>query len=200
MKIAVYGATGMVGADIVSEAMRRNHEVTAITRSGSAVEEAAAVAADLTDVATLQDIAATHDAVVLSIAPDRTGGSHDPYLAAHESIADATVPARVLVIGGAGALEVGGVQLKDLPDFPEEYKAEAITMGAILDSYRKSTTLDWTMLAPAPGIAPGERTGSYTLGLDTPAGSSITTADFAIAALDELENPRHRQQRFNAAN
>lgn len=199
MKIAVYGATGMVGAEIVAEAVRRNHEVTAVTRSGNAVEGAIAVAADLADLAALQDIAATHDAVVLSIAPDRTGGPHDPYLAAHRSIASATVPARVLVIGGAGALEVGGVHLKDLPDFPEEYKAEAVTMGAILDFYRQSTTLDWTMLAPAPVIAPGERTGSYTLGLDTPAGDRITTPDFAIVALEELENPRHRQQRFNAA-
>lgn len=96
MKIAVYGATGMVGADIVSEAIRRNHDVTAVTRSGRAVEGATAVAADLSDVATLQDIAATHDAIVLSIAPDRTGGSHGSFLAAHESIAAATDPARVL--------------------------------------------------------------------------------------------------------
>ncbi len=58
------------------------------------------------------------------------------------------------------------------------YKAEAATMGAILDSYRQSTTLEWTMLAPAPVITPGERTGSYTLG---------------------LEIPCHRRQRFNAA-
>lgn len=200
MKIAIYGATGMVGAEIASEAIRRNHEVTAITRAGNSVEGAVSVAADLSDVAAFEDIAATHDAIVLSVAPDRIGGSHDPYLTTHQNIAATTVPARVLVIGGAGALEVNGVQLKDLPVFPEVYKAEANTMSAVLDSYRQSTDLDWTMLAPAPVIAPGERTGSYTLGLDTPAGSSVTTPDFAIAALDELENPRHRRQRFNAAN
>ena len=34
MRIAVYGATGMVGSRIAAEAVRRGHEVTGVTRSG----------------------------------------------------------------------------------------------------------------------------------------------------------------------
>ncbi|MGX9899270.1 hypothetical protein ACW0JT_04070 [Arthrobacter sp. SA17] len=60
--------------------------------------------------------------------------------------------------------------------------------------------MDWTVLAPAPLIQPGERTGEYVTALDTPAGSQISTQDFAVAMLDEIENPKHRRTRFTAAN
>jgi putative NADH-flavin reductase len=48
-------------------------------------------------------------------------------------------------------------------------------------------------------IAPGERTGHYTLGLESPAGDSISAEDYAVALVDELEQPKHRRQRFTAA-
>lgn len=200
MKIAVYGATGMVGTEITSEALRRGHEVTAVTRGGTPVAQASPQAAELSDLDAFHRIATTHDAVVISVAPDRTGREHESYVESQRAIAAASVPARIFVIGGAGALEVDGVQLKDLPDFPEMYRPEATTMGRVLDAYRAAATLDWTMLAPAPEIGPGERTGSYTVGTNSPVGARISSQDFAVCALDELENPKHRNERFTAAN
>ena len=58
--------------------------------------------------------------------------------------------------------------------FPEEYKPEAKAFSQILDEYRASEGLNWTMLSPAFEIAPGERTGKYNTALDTPAGEFIT--------------------------
>ena len=49
MKIAVYGATGMVGSQVVNESLTRGHEVTAISRKGSEVAGAKSLAADLAD-------------------------------------------------------------------------------------------------------------------------------------------------------
>ena len=34
MKIAIYGASGMIGSRVAAEALSRGHEVTGITRSG----------------------------------------------------------------------------------------------------------------------------------------------------------------------
>ncbi|WP_105035260.1 NAD(P)-dependent oxidoreductase [Cryobacterium aureum] len=199
MKIAIYGATGMVGSQITAEALHRGHSVTAISRSGTAVNGATALAADLCDTAGYTAIAGEHDIVVLSVAPDRTGEPHDSFVAMHRAIIAAPSTSRLLVVGGAGALSVDGVQLKDTPGFPAEYHAEASTFSTVLDLYRASTDLDWTMLAPAPEIAPGDRTGHYVLGLDSPAGSEISTQDFAVAALDELETPAHERRRFTVA-
>ena len=59
--------------------------------------------------------------------------------------------------------------------------------------------MDWTYLSPAPVIAPGERTGSYRVELDTPAGDQISIPDYALALVDEIEQPAHVRQRFTVA-
>jgi putative NADH-flavin reductase len=108
---------------------------------------------------------------------------------------------RLLIVGGAGTLEIDGVRLLDSPDFPEAYKAEATTAATALAAVKEAPeTLDWTVLAPAPVIQPGERTGVYSTAKDTPAGNSISTQDYAVAMLDEIETPAHRRARFTAAN
>lgn len=53
-------------------------------------------------------------------------------------------------------------------------------------------------------IQPGERTGAFRLGKDTlltdgKGESRISAEDFAVALVDEVENPRHIRQRFTVA-
>ena len=86
----------------------------------------------------------------------------------------------------------------DSPEFPEEYKAEAQTFVEILNLYRNSD-LTWTMLSPSPAIVPGERTGNVTLGTDSPVGSAVSAENFAVAMIDEVENPQHVGTRFTVA-
>ena len=64
---------------------------------------------------------------------------------------------------------------------------------------RASSGLNWTYLSPAPEIAPGERTGRYVLGDDSPAGGSISAEDYAVALVDEIERPAHERRRFTVA-
>ncbi len=201
MKIAVYGATGMVGSQMVSEALTRGHEVTAVSRRGGDLAGAQVRAADLADEATFAAIAGEHDAVVLATGPSRTGGDHGEWLSAMQNAYSNASGTRLLVVGGAGALEINGTRLVDTPEFPEVYKAEARTLGAAYDAIMEAPAdLDWTMLAPAPVIQPGERTGTYSTAKDSPAGDSISSQDFAVAMLDEIERPTHRNARFTAAN
>jgi putative NADH-flavin reductase len=60
--------------------------------------------------------------------------------------------------------------------------------------------VDWTYLSPAPVIQPGERTGEYRVGLDSPVGDVISIEDYAVALVDEIENRAHVRQRFTVAN
>ena len=201
MKIAVYGATGMVGSQIVSESLSRGHEVTAISRTAGEVTGVRTRQADLADAGTFAEIADGHDVVVLATGPSRTGGDHEEWLTAMKTAYASADGTRLLVVGGAGALEINGTRLVDGPDFPEVYKAEALTLGAAYAAIKEAPVeLDWTMLAPAPEIQPGERTGKYNTAQDTPAGSSISTQDYAVAMLDEIERPAYRRARFTAAN
>ncbi|MCG3143480.1 MAG: hypothetical protein HONDAALG_00828 [Gammaproteobacteria bacterium] len=201
MKIAILGATGMVGSRLVAEAVRRGHQVIAASRSGGPAEGASsAVAMELGDTPKVVALIDASDATVIAIPPDRTGGSHELFLQAHRDLIAARPSGRFLIVGGAGALEVAGVPLKDSPGFPTAYLAEATTLATVLDLYRASKGLGWTMLAPAPAIAPGERTGRYRIGTDSPVGDSISAEDFVVAIVDELEEPAHGGTRFTVAN
>jgi putative NADH-flavin reductase len=110
---------------------------------------------------------------------------------------------RYLVVGGAGSLEVApGLRLVDTPEFPAEYKQEATKGGEFLGLLRQDQDLDWTFLSPAAVFGPGERTGRFRLGTDqllvNETGSSISYEDYAVALVDELENPKHSRARFTA--
>ena len=95
------------------------------------------------------------------------------------------------VVGGAGSLEVApGVQLMDMPGFPEAYKAEALQQREALDVVRASG-IDWTYLSPVAEISPGERTDHYRTGgdwllTDAEDRSFVSAEDYAVAVLDEL--------------
>ena len=198
MKIVVYGATGMVGSQVTQAALARGHEVTAVSRGGAELTGATARATDIADTDTFVALAADSDAVVVAIPPDRTGGPAEPMVEAHRRLIAAHPASRLLVVGGAGSLSVGDGLLVDAPGFPDAYKPEAKALVAILDDYRASIGLDWTIVSPSPVIAPGERTG-YVLGTDSPVGDSVTTSDFADAILDELETPSYKGRRFTVA-
>jgi putative NADH-flavin reductase len=192
MKIALFGATGMVGSRIAAEATDRGHEVTALSRS---------TGADMADAAAVREAATGHDVVVSATGPSRTGEPHEPWLASVSTLIENASDARVLFVGGAGSLlTADGTRLLDTDGFPDAYKAEATSGAAALDLFRAAPeAVDWTFVSPSPVIAPGERTGSYATALDTPAGDFVSAEDYAVALVDEIEQPQHRRQRFTVA-
>lgn len=198
-KIAIIGATGRAGSQLLEEALRRGHSVTAIARNTAKIGQRAGVLTrevDVADSAALQAAVAGHD-VVISAAHFST----IPADAIIDPVKKAGVK-RLLVVGGAGSLLLpGGGKVIDSPGFPEEYKAEASAGGVYLDTLRKEQDLDWTFLSPSAEFVEGERTGQFRLDQDdllvnAQGRSWISFADYAIAMLDEVEKPAHRRQRF----
>jgi len=199
MKIAIIGATGNAGSRLLEEALRRHHSVTAIARKASSLTPRDRLTAhdiDVHDSAALAQVLQGHDAVLSSgrfatitaadiIGPVRQAGIK-----------------RLLVVGGAGSLEVApGMALIDTPQFPAEYKAESGAGRNFLQELRQETELDWSFLSPSALFIPGERTGVFRLGQDqlltaADGKSWISMEDYAIAMLDETEKPAHIRQRF----
>ena len=202
MKIAVYGATGMIGSRVVAEALERGHEVIGVTRSGGDLPAGAkAVQGSAGDAELTARIAAEADVVLSAIGPSRTGGDRREFLAHLANLAKTLGGKRILVVGGAGSLLVGDQRLVDTPGFPDIYKAEALIAAEALEYFRGlGDEVDWTFISPAPVIAPGERTGVFTLGTDSPAGDAVSAEDFAVALIDEIEKPAHVRRRFTLAN
>jgi putative NADH-flavin reductase len=109
---------------------------------------------------------------------------------------------RLLFVGGAGSLEVKpGVQSVDLPEFPKEWKQGALATREALNLLRKEAGLEWSFLSPSADISPGQRTGKFRLGTyqmlkDANGQSRISTQDYAMAMINEVEKPAHIRQRF----
>lgn len=198
MNIALIGATGNAGSRLLAELTRRGHTVTAIARNVGKVPAQPGVTAkagDVFDQAGLAALLAGHDAVISAV----HFTASDPRKLIEAVRASGVT--RYLVVGGAGSLEVApGVKLIDTPEFPAQYKAEAAAGGAFLDLLRDERALDWTFLSPSALFVAGERTGRFCLGTDqllaSPAGSSISFEDYAVALVDELERPAHSRRRF----
>jgi putative NADH-flavin reductase len=198
MKIAVFGASGMVGSRVASEAVSRGHEVAGVTRSGGELPDGVrAVQGSANDVAAAKELAADSDVLVAAIGPSRTGGDHQEYLDAVDNLIAAVrgTATRLFVVGGAGSLVVDGNRVVDGPEFPAEYKTESLTVSQALENLRASD-VNWTMLSPAFVIAPGERTGVFRLGQDEPIGNHISAEDYAVALINEAETPAHNGRRF----
>jgi uncharacterized protein len=198
MKVALIGASGQAGSQLLAELSRRGHQVTAIARHPEKIAALPGVAAkkgDVFDKPGLVALLKGHDAVISSV--HFTESDPDALI---DAVRDAGVK-RYFVVGGAGSLEVApGVRLIDTPQFPAAHKAEASKGGQYLDLLRQRNDLDWTFLSPSAMFVAGERTGKFRLGKDQllthDKGSSISFEDYAIAAVDELEKPAHVRQRF----
>ena len=215
MQIVVFGATGNVGRQVVLEALRRGHTVTGVVRDPAAVQapdpRVHLVKGDATDAASVARVVKGADAVVSAISPrPNARGLAAPKLADNAraiiaGLRDSNVK-RVLYVGGASSLEVApGRRLFDEPTFPDIYRAEARQGIEALDIWRSEAEgLDWTYLSPADQIFPGEHTGEYrttddTLLVDDDGKSRISFEDFAVAVVDELEDPHHVGKRFGVA-
>jgi hypothetical protein len=199
MKVALIGASGNIGSQILSELRARGHDVTAIARNPEKIAAGPgikAVRADVGDADALASALRGHDAVISSV----RFRNFDPQTLL--TAVKASGVKRLIMVGGAGSLEARpGVQLVDTPDFPAAAKPEALAGRNALNLLRTEAALDWTFLSPSAVIAPGERTGKFRLGKDEvltgPDGKSrISIPDYAIALVDEFEHPGHIRQRF----
>ncbi|OYV01195.1 MAG: 3-beta hydroxysteroid dehydrogenase [Burkholderiales bacterium PBB5] len=198
-KIAIIGATGRAGSQLLDEALRRGHSVTGIARGAAALApepRLRAQAVDLLDNDALTAALAGHDVVISAARFDGV-----PPLAIIGAVQAAQVP-RLLVVGGAASLLLpDGTRLFDSPSFPEAYRAEAAGGIAFLDALRALPALDWGFLSPSALFDGNERTGTFRLGqdhllMDAAGQSRISFPDFATALIDELERPAHSRQRF----
>jgi putative NADH-flavin reductase len=199
MNIALIGASGFIGSRLLAELAARGHAVTAIGRNPgkvAALPGVTAVTGDVFDKDGLAKLVAGHDAAISAV--HFTASDPEILLAAVKQ----SGVKRYLVVGGAGSLEVApGVKLFDTREFPAVYRDEARKGGVFLDLLKREQALDWTFLSPSALIQPGERTGKFRLGedrllVDDKGNSTISAEDYAVALVDELENPAHSRRRF----
>lgn len=207
-RIAVIGGTGYAGSNIIHEAVSRGHTAVSVARSvpSERIEGATYIEGTLMDVPGLVEELQGVDVVVSAVAArgDMLGHVRDNMAQLVAALPDTV---RIGVVGGAGGslIAPGGERLIDQPSFTEEYKPEALeAIGILEDLQTDDRGHDWFYIHPAGGFgawAAGERTGTYRDGgdvlvTDEKGDSYISGPDFAVAVIDEIENPKHSRERF----
>jgi putative NADH-flavin reductase len=200
MDVLLLGASGRIGQRIANELLDRGHAVTGVSRSGAVdgVDDPGfeAVAGDATDADRIADLAAGHDAVASALGPSEDEDV-DALVAMARAVVDGMREAgvdRLVWTGGAGGLKVApDTRLVDTEEFPDEWEPVARAAIDAFEVFRAADDLEWSYVAPAALIEPGERTGEYRtaegeLVADEEGDSYISMEDFAVAFADELES------------
>lgn len=210
LRIALFGASGHVGSRIAEEAVNRGHSVTALVRHPDQMDGEhpglRKVRGDVTDPLQSAIAARNHDIVVSAISPPDNELAVLSYAAKSLLSAAKETGKRVVVVGGAGSLEVKpGLQLLDSPQFPTEWRPIAVAHRDALKVFQsQGQGAPWTVVSPAAFFEPGERTGKYRAGTDQlltdkKGVSRISMEDYAIGVVDEVERAANVGKRITFA-
>ena len=214
MRIVVFGAGGRVGSRTVAEALARGHEVTAVVRDPEAhdLQRRRPDRRGRRRHRSRRAWPRSPPATTSPSAPSGTGFGKAPETlpaaarALLEGLSRAGV-ARLIVLGGAGSLEVApGVRVLDTARLPRGVEARRAGPGRVaghLPLGHDRRRLDLRR-ARRRVLEPGERTGEYRTGddrllVDDEGNSAISMEDFAVALLDEAESADHVRRRFTVA-
>ena len=204
MKVAIIGANGKSGSNLVQEALKQGYDVTAIVRNKEYKND---------------DVKVVYKDVLELTKVDLAG--FDAVISAFGAFTDATFPlykkvavhlanllsgssTRLIIVGGAGTLYVDDKQtmVMDTPSFPAGYMGVAKATAESFFELKGRTDVLWTYVSPAGEYDDqGACTGKYVLGgdnliLNSKNESYISYADLAIAIIDELKNRNFVQKRF----
>ncbi|MGB4590588.1 MAG: NAD(P)H-binding protein [Clostridiaceae bacterium] len=213
-KVAIIGATGMIGSRILMELIERDYVITAISRHPFDLPGSTNLIAcegDLMnkDIVTGHVLALENEVLISAINPD-PNHLEDFKVAAENLVAIAKKSGvkKLITVGGAGSLLTSeGKMVMDSDGFKPEWRPIALAHKEALDVYKNmgDFKFTWINVSPANMISPDEKTGKYRIGLDehllmdSEGKSFISAEDFASAIVDLIPNDEIKNQRITIA-
>ena len=193
MKIAVFGATGGTGREVVKQALAAGHQVTALARDHGRLDlddpSLSAIAGNVLDIEAVQQTLQETDAAVVSLG---NTANNPEYVVSQgtqvilDAIAMLGGPRRIVVVSSLGVGES-----KDQVPFAFKMLMKTALKKPMEDKERqealvKASGLDWTIVRPG-GLTNGPATGQYKSGLDPKIGAGqVARADVAAFVLQQL--------------
>lgn len=192
MRLAVIGATGLIGRAVVARALAEGHEVRALVRDPGALPAAPAlsvVGGDARDLEVVRDLIAGAGAVVSAIGPDR---NEPAAVALLESVAQSVVAAmrasgtsRVVFVAGAGVHLPG--ERVSLSQRLATWVVRRFARWIVLAKERefaiyRESGLSWRAVRPVR-VRPGPETGAERSSDASPGGLRVTSGDLAVVIL-----------------
>ncbi len=212
MRITVFGAAGSAGSKIVTEAIFRGHEVTAVVRSETRFDQLPnSVTKRQGDASSIEDVITLSEGQDLVIAATRPPeGKERELITISQSLLTgvAQTQARLIAVGGAGSLKVADKKntlvVDDTRYVSPAWRDIAVACVDQYNLYKANSDTQWSYLSPPAMLLPGERSATFRLGkdellVDQQGRSRISYEDLAVALIDEAEQNNFPQQRFTLA-
>ena len=194
MKLAIFGATGGTGIEIVKQALERGHSVTAFVRNPAQLadkgDRLTIVTGDIHDLKSVERSIQGHDAVICALgARDlkktmiRTEGTVNIISAMKKNNVRRLIVVSAMGVGESwnSLSKVNKLFFSTVLKRREDHEAQEAAV--------KASELDWTIIRPS-GLVNTPRTGVYSVGENIRAKTSqIARADVADLILNDLEKP-----------
>lgn len=209
--VVLIGASGFVGTAILNELLSRGHKVTAVVRNPEKINVSSfnldIVKTDVSDTNVMVEICKGKDAIISAYNPGWANPDiYEETLRNYPLILEAAKQSgmkRLLCVGGAGTLFCApGLRVVDSGAIPDAIMGGVKSLGEFyLNTLMNEKAIDWIFFSPAGTLESGKRTGKFRLGkddliIDENGISHISVEDYAVAMVDELENPKHHYERF----
>lgn len=209
MNLIVFGATGLVGKQIVQQALFKGHHVKAFGRNVYTTdylepEKLQLVQGALFDEGEVYNAIKGCDAVLSAIGGGYDGTDKTRTLGMKNIIKQMNKAAvkRIIAVGAEGILNADETSLlMDQDDYPPEYLPVSIEHLKAYELLNESG-LNWTMVCPADIINAGP-TGNFTTAPDYQPASDdrrINAGDLAMFMLNELSKNEFIKHRVGISN
>ena len=209
MIVTIFGATGMVGKQLVKQALHKNFTVKAFGRNIYTAgfpeqENLQLIQGALFGEEQVLDAVSESDAVLSAIggASDGTDKSRSLGMKNITMQMEKAGVNRIVAVGGKGTLNSGGNSIIiNSPAYPSQF-IEVGREHYRAYEYLKASSLDWTMVC-SPDIIDADCTGIYHTAADyppVPDNNKINAGDLAIFMLDELQKNEYIKHRVGISN
>ena len=204
MKIIVFGATGMIGKEVVKQALYNGNTIKAFGRNVFTEglpedDKLDLIQGALFDEGEVYKAVKGCDAVV-SVLGGSTDSTDKTRSLGMKNIVKQMEKAgikRIVTLGGMGVLDgANGKLVMNEEDFPAQYYAVSVEHKKALE-FLQNSTLEWTFVCP-PMIEAGVPTGVFKTEIDhlpEPNEFKIGSGDLALFMLKELEQKQFVKQR-----
>jgi putative NADH-flavin reductase len=210
MKIAVIGAAGRTGRQVVRQGLDRGHAVVAVARSPEKLDVSGdrltVVAADVRDGDALARAAVGADAIVTTFGAAAGREPTDLYSAGITNVLaamDGNGIRRLAVLSaspaGPRAEQPAALRLLVLPILDRFFGAGYADLRRMEMVLASRSDLDWACLRP-PRLLDRPATGAYRLDRKPPRSRSLTYPDLATALLDCADGTEPRTGPLYVAN
>lgn len=209
MNLIVFGATGLVGKQLVQQALFNGHHVKAFGRNVFTTDfletkNLELVQGALFDATEVYNAIKGCDAVLSAIGGGFDSGDKTRTLGIKNIIAQMKKAGvqRIIAIGAQAILNADeNTLVMDKDDYPEEYKPVSKEHFKVFQMLNESG-LNWTFVGPSDIVDHGP-TGAYITKADyppDPVNDKINSGDLAMFMLNELKKNEYVRQRVGISN